>query len=162
MATIKNNHQKITPFLWFDNNAEEAVIFYTHIFNNSKIGIISRYGENAPMPLGTVMVITFTIEGQDFTALNGGPQFTFSPAVSFVINCDTQEEIDHYWNRLSAGGSTKQCGWLQDKFGVSWQVVPAILSELMKGGAAKASNVMQALWKMDKLIIADLEKAYNQ
>jgi predicted 3-demethylubiquinone-9 3-methyltransferase (glyoxalase superfamily) len=108
------------------------------------------------------MVITFTIEGQDFTALNGGPQFTFSPAISFVINCDTQNEIDHYWNKLSAGGSTRQCGWLQDKFGISWQVVPTILPELMKGGARRSSNVMQALWKMDKLIIADLEKAYNQ
>jgi len=162
MATI-TNQQKITPFLWFDTNAEEAVNFYTGIFNNAQIGMLSRYGENAPMPAGTVMVATFTIEGLKFMAINGGPQLKFSPAISFVINCDTQDEVDHYWDNLSAGGSTQQCGWLQDKFGISWQVVPTKLRQLMSSGdAKKSSNVMQALWKMNKLIIADLEAAYNQ
>src|SRR5438105_5838982 len=119
--------QKITPFLWFDNNAEEAANFYTSIFKNSKILSISRYGEAGPGPKGSVMSATFELEGQKFMALNGGPQFTFSPAISFFVNCETQPEVDELWEKLSAGGKKNRCGWLQDKFGVSWQIVPSIL-----------------------------------
>lgn len=162
MTTIKNQ-QKITPFLWFNNNAEEAANFYISIFKNAKIKQVSKYGENAPMPAGTVMIAVFEIEGQEFIALNGGPVFTLSPAISFVINCDTQEEVDHFWENLSSGGAPNQCGWVQDKFGVSWQVVPTALGKLMSSGdPARSSRVMQALWKMNKIIIADLQKAYDQ
>jgi len=115
--------QTITPFLWFDGKAEDAMNFYTSIFKNSKVGKVSRYGEAGPGPKGTVMVATFELDGQEFLALNGGPQFTFSPAISFVVNCVTQEEVDQFWDKLSAGGSTQACGWLKDKFGVSWQIV---------------------------------------
>jgi|SRR5271165_406940 len=154
--------QKITPFLWFDNQAEEAMNFYTSIFKNSKIGRVSRYGEAGPGPKGSVMVGTITLEGQEFMVLNGGPHYKFTPAISLVVNCETQEEIDHYWNALSAGGKIVQCGWLTDKFGLSWQIVPTILGELMsKGDAEKSNRMMQALLKMDKLIIADLKKAYE-
>jgi predicted 3-demethylubiquinone-9 3-methyltransferase (glyoxalase superfamily) len=162
MATIKEQSQKITPFLWFNTNAEEAVKFYISIFKNSKITQVSHYGENAPMPKGTVMVVAFEMEGQKFLALNGGPQFTFTPAISFMVNCDTQDEIDHYWDKLSSeGGATNQCGWLQDKFGLSWQIVPSNLGQLISAGgdAAKSSRVMQAVWKMTKIIIKDLENA---
>jgi predicted 3-demethylubiquinone-9 3-methyltransferase (glyoxalase superfamily) len=155
--------QKITPFLWFDNNAEEAMNFYTSIFKNSKIGQVSRYGDAGPGPKGTVMVGTFYLGDQEFMALNGGPHYKLTPAVSFVVNCETQEEIDYFWEKLSAGGAIVQCGWLTDKFGLSWQIVPTVLGELMSSGDPEKSNrVMQALLKMDKLIIADLRRAYEQ
>jgi len=155
--------QKITPFLWFNDNAEEAVKFYTSVFKDSKTGTVTYYGEGLPMPKGTVMTIGFEIEGQQFVALNGGPQFKFSPAISFVVNCKTQEEIDHYWEKLLEGGAEEQCGWLKDKFGVSWQIVPENLSELLnEKNPEKSSRVMQALLQMKKLIINDLEKAAGQ
>lgn len=154
--------QKITPFLWFDNNAEEAMNFYTSIFKNSKIGQISRYGDAGPGPKGTVMVGTFYLEGQEFMALNGGPHYKLTPALSFVVNCETQEEIDYFWEKLSAGGAIVRCGWLTDKFGLSWQIVPTVLGELMGSGDPEKSNrVMQVLMKMDKLIIAELQRAYE-
>jgi predicted 3-demethylubiquinone-9 3-methyltransferase (glyoxalase superfamily) len=158
--------QKITPFLWFDSQAEEAARFYTGIFKNSKIGKISRYGEAGRevhgRPPGSVMVVEFELEGQKFSALNGGPVFNFTEAISFAISCDTQEEVDHYWDKLTAGGDPRaqQCGWLKDKYGVSWQVVPAVLAELMSNlDPAKAGRVMQALRKMKKLDIAELKRA---
>src|ERR1700730_2337761 len=124
--------QKITPCLWFNNNAEEAVKFYTSIFKNSKIGAIARYGEAGPGPKGTVMVATFQLDGQEFLALNGGPQFTFSPAISFLVNCEAQEEVDELWEKLSEGGEKQRCGWLKDKYGVSWQIVPTALGKMMQ------------------------------
>jgi predicted 3-demethylubiquinone-9 3-methyltransferase (glyoxalase superfamily) len=158
--------QKITPFLWFNSQAEEAARFYTGIFKNSKIGKISRYGEAGRevhgRPPGSVMVVEFELEGQKFSALNGGPVFNFTEAISFAISCDTQEEVDHYWDKLTAGGDPRaqQCGWLKDKYGVSWQVVPAVLAELMSNlDPAKAGRVMQALRKMKKLDIAELKRA---
>lgn len=160
--------QKITPFLWFNDNAEEAVNFYTSIFKNSKIGSISRYDEEAAKasgrPKGSVMVASFQIEGQEFIALNGGPTFTFTEAVSFVVNCETQEEVDYYWEKLASGGGQESvCGWLKDKYGLSWQVVPTILSKLLQDkDAQKSQRVMHAMLKMKKIIIADLQNAYNQ
>ena len=162
--------QKITPFLWFDNQAEEAVNFYTSIFSagpngkNSKIGNIARYGDAGPGPKGTVMTASFQIEGQEFIALNGGPHFKFTEAISFVVSCETQEEVDRYWKKLiSGGGQESQCGWLKDKFGLSWQIVPTILSKLLADkDAKKAQRVMQAMLLMKKIIIADLKKAYDQ
>lgn len=153
--------QKITPFLWFNDNAEEAINLYTSIFKNSKTLSIARYGEAGPGPKGTVMTASFELEGQEFVALNGGPIFKFTEAVSFVVNCETQEEIDNYWNKLTAdGGQESQCGWLKDKFGLSWQIVPCVLSKLLTDkDAKKAQRVMQAMLKMKKIIIADLEKA---
>ncbi len=128
--------QKIIPFLWFDDKAEEAVKFYTSVFKNSKIGNVTRYGdagaEVSGRPKGTVMTVTFELEGEEFIALNGGPHFTFSPAISFVVNCETQEEVDELWEKLSEGGEKEQCGWLKDKYGVSWQIVPAALGEMMQ------------------------------
>jgi predicted 3-demethylubiquinone-9 3-methyltransferase (glyoxalase superfamily) len=151
--------QKITPFLWFDNNAEEAAQFYTSIFKNSKILNVSRYGDAGPGPKGSAMVVTFQLEGQHFTALNGGPQFKFSEAFSFVVNCETQKEIDEYWTKLtSGGGKESECGWLKDKFGFSWQIVPTALSKLMSD-PKKANRVMEALLQMKKLDIAKLEEA---
>ena len=151
--------QKITPFLWFDNNAEEAAQFYTSVFKNSKILNVSRYGDAGPGPKGSVMVVNFQLEGQQFTALNGGPLFKFSEAFSFVVNCETQKEIDEYWNKLtSGGGKESECGWLKDKFGFSWQIVPTALGKLM-GDPQKANRVMQALLQMKKLDIATLEDA---
>lgn len=123
--------QKITPFLWFDDKAEEAVNFYTSIFKNSKIVNITRYGEVGPGPKGTVMIGTFQLDGQEFIALNGGPHFTFSEAISFLVNCETQEEVDELWEKLSEGGEKVECGWLKDKYGVSWQIVPTVLGEMM-------------------------------
>jgi len=152
--------QKITPFLWFDNNAEEAANFYVSIFKNSKVLNIARYGDAGPGPKGTVLTVNFEIDGQKFIALNGGPQFKFTEAVSFVVNCETQEEIDYFWEKLSAGGEKSQCGWLKDKYGLSWQVVPAILGELMGGNDAERSNrVMQAILQMQKLEIEPLKRA---
>ena len=155
--------QKITPFLWFDNQAEEAVKFYTSIFKNSKVLSPSRYGEAGPGPKGSVMVAPFELAGQEFLALNGGPQFKFTEAISFVVNCETQEEVDEFWERLSEGGQKIQCGWLKDKYGVSWQIVPTVLAELMQSGdAARSQRVMQALLQMTKIDIEGLKKAYEQ
>jgi len=154
--------QKLSTCLWFNTEAEEAMNFYTSIFKNSKKGKISHYGEGAPMPKGTVMVATFEILGHEFLALNGGPQFKFNEAISLVVNCDTQKEVDEYWEKLSEGGRDIQCGWLKDKYGVSWQVVPTILAELMSDkDAAKTQRVMQALMKMTKLDIQKLKQAYE-
>jgi predicted 3-demethylubiquinone-9 3-methyltransferase (glyoxalase superfamily) len=154
--------QKITPFLWFDNNAEQAVNFYTSIFKNSKIGTIARYGDAGPGPKGTVMTASFQIEGQDFVALNGGPVYKLTPAISFVVNCQNQDEVDWYWDKLSEGGEKVQCGWLTDKFGVSWQIVPTILTQLLQDkDPARSKRVMEAMLKMVKLDIAELKKAYD-
>lgn len=156
--------QKITPFLWFDHQAEEAVNFYTRIFSNSKIMDIARYGEAGPGPAGSVMTVSFQIEGQQFVALNGGPVFNFTPAISFVVDCKTQEEVDRLWERLSAGGGeTGQCGWLTDRYGISWQVVPTRLAELASDpDPAKANRVMQAMLTMTRIDIAALEAAYAE
>ena len=155
--------QQITPFLWFDNNAEEAVNFYTSIFKNSSIGKIARYsGEGAKVSgqaEGSVMTVPFKLNGQDFTAINGGPVFKFTEAISFVVNCENQEEVDHFWSKLTEGGQEVQCGWLKDKYGLSWQVVPKQLGELMNG--PKAGKVMGAILKMKKIIIKDLKEAAN-
>lgn len=156
--------QKITPFLWFDDQAEEAVKFYTSVFQRSKIGDVMRYGESGPGPKGAVMSVTFVLDGQEFIALNGGPnpQFTFSPAISFFIKCATQDEIDTLWDKLAEGGETLQCGWLRDKFGISWQVVPIALGEMLRDkDAAKAARVMRAMMQMCKLDIETLQKAYD-
>lgn len=159
--------QRITPFLWFDNQAEEAVNFYTSGFKNSKIRTIARYtGEGAKasgQPEGTVMTVAFTLDGQDFTAINGGPVFKFTEAISFVINCENQEEVDHFWNKLTEGGQEVQCGWLKDKYGLSWQVVPRQLIELMSGpDKGQAGRVMGAMLKMKKIDIKELEDAASQ
>jgi len=155
--------QKITPFLWFDGKAEEAMNFYTSIFRNAKVGNITRYGDAGPGPKGSVMSATFELEGQEFFALNGGPQFKFTPAISFFVSCKTQEEVDRYWEALSAGGEKSQCGWLTDKFGLSWQIVPSVLGEMLSDkDAAKANRVMQAMLQMTKLDINGLKQAYDQ
>ena len=155
--------QKITPFLWFDNQAEEAMNFYVSVFNNSKVLSVNRYGEGAPAPKGTVMTANFQLEGQAFTALNGGPMFKFTPAISFVVHCETQAEVDEYWAKLSAGGKENQCAWLDDKFGVSWQIVPNALIELLSGpDPVKAGRVMQAMMQMTKIDISALQRAYEQ
>ncbi|HEY5747935.1 MAG TPA: VOC family protein [Chryseolinea sp.] len=155
--------QKITPFLWFDGNAEEAVTFYTSILKNSRIVNMSRYGEGAPAPKGTVISATFILEGQEFMALNGGPMFTFSPAISFFVKCETQEEIDTLWEKLSAGGKKERCGWLKDKFGVSWQIIPPVLGEMLQDkDPQRAQRVMQAMMQMDKIDIKKLKQAYDQ
>ncbi len=155
--------QKITPFLWFDGKAEEAMNFYVSIFKNSKVGQVTRYGDAGPGPKGAVMSATFELDGQQFYALNGGPQFTFSPAISFFVNCETQEEVDEMWEKLSQGGGTHQCGWLHDKFGVTWQIVPSVLGKLMHGSDAKKSAAaMRAMLQMDKLDIRRLQEAYDQ
>ncbi len=160
MATVT---QKITPFLWFDNNAEEAVNFYVSVFKNSKVGETARYGDSGPGPKGSVMTMAFELEGQKFTALNGGPHFKFTEAISFVVNCETQEEIDYFWERLSSnGGQEVQCGWLKDKYGLSWQIVPTILPELISGDPQKSNRVMQALMQMKKLDIAELQRAADE
>ena len=161
--SISKRSQKITPFLWFDNNAEEAMNFYTSIFKNSKIGGVTRYGEAGPGPKGTVMTGTFFLEGQEFIVLNGGPLFKFTEAVSFVVDCQTQEEVDKFWDKLSEGGEKSRCGWLKDKFGLSWQVVPSILSQLLGDkDPEKSKRVMNAMMKMDKIVIKDLQNAYDQ
>lgn len=154
--------EKITPFLWFNDQAEEAVQFYTSIFINSSVGRMVHYGKNAPMPEGSVMTIEFFLNGQKFTALNGGPVFSFTPAVSFVVNCADQEEIDQLWKRLSENGTIMQCGWVTDKYGVSWQIVPAVLPSLLdESDPVRYNRVIAALMKMEKLEIAPLEHAYK-
>jgi predicted 3-demethylubiquinone-9 3-methyltransferase (glyoxalase superfamily) len=166
MPTIK---QKITPFLWFDSQAEEAVAFYTSIFRNSRVLKVTHYEKQgsqvAGRPEGSVMTIVFELEGQEFVALNGGPVFRFSEAVSFVVTCQSQEEIDHYWNNLAAGGdrNSQQCGWLKDRFGLSWQIVPAILDELLSDpDPAKAGGAMAAMLKMKKIEIDVLRQAAEE
>jgi predicted 3-demethylubiquinone-9 3-methyltransferase (glyoxalase superfamily) len=152
--------QKITPFLWFNGQAEEAANLYTSLFKNSKIGNIARYGEAGPGPKGSVMSVTFQLDGQEFIALNGGPQFTFSPAVSFLVSCETQEEVDRLWEKLSEGGRTNRCGWLQDKFGLSWQIVPSVLGKMLHDqDPEKSKRVMSAMLQMEKIDIAGLERA---
>ena len=153
--------QKISPFLWFENQAEEAAKFYTAIFPNSKIRSVTRYGDAGPGPKGSAMSVTFDLEGQEFLALNGGPMFRFSPAISFFVKCATQAEVDHYWSRLLEGGTPQQCGWLQDKYGLSWQIVPNVLGELLQDkDPAKSKRVMEAMMKMVKLDIAGLTAAH--
>jgi predicted 3-demethylubiquinone-9 3-methyltransferase (glyoxalase superfamily) len=155
--------KKITPFLWFDGKAEEAMNFYVSIFKNSKIGSVTRYGETGPGSKGTVMSATFQLDGQDFFALNGGPHFTFSPAVSFFVNCETQQEVDELWEKLSEGGERQRCGWLKDKYGLSWQIIPSALSEMLHDkDAAKSGRVMKAMLQMDKIDIKGLKQAYDQ
>jgi predicted 3-demethylubiquinone-9 3-methyltransferase (glyoxalase superfamily) len=150
--------KKITPFLWFDGKAEQAMNFYISIFKNSSIVSISRAGES-----GTVMGGTFILDGQEFFALNGGPQFTFTPAISFFVNCETQQEVDDLWEKLSAGGEKGRCGWLKDKFGLSWQIIPSVLGQLMHDkDPEKAKRVRQAMMQMNKLNIQALQQAYNQ
>ena len=154
--------QKITPFLWFDHQAEEAMNFYTSIFKNSKIGNVSRYGEAGPGQKGTVMVASFELEGQKFIAMNAGPKFKFTEAISFAVDCSTQEEVDYFWEKLSAGGDESMCGWLKDKFGLSWQVIPKTLGQLMSDpDPEKSKRVMMAMLKMRKIIIRDLQNAYD-
>lgn len=154
--------QKITPFLWFDANAEEAVGFYTSIFRDSKVLDTARYGDAGPGPKGSVMTIRFVLNGQEFIALNGGPHFKFNEAISFVVNCETQQEVDDYWAKLTAGGKEVQCGWLTDKYGLSWQITPTILGRLVADKDPEKSNrVMQAMLKMIKIDIEDLKRAYN-
>lgn len=159
--------QKITPCLWFDHQAEEAVNFYVSIFKNTRIGNITHYGEEGAKvsgrPKGSVMTITFQLDGQEFMALNGGPHFTFTEAVSFIINCESQEEIDELWEKLSEGGEKGQCGWLKDKYGLSWQIVPTVLSEMMQShDYKKTERVMSALLHMKKLDIKRVQEAYEQ
>ena len=155
--------QKITPFLWYDGQAEEAVNFYVSIFKNSKVVSMARYGDAGPGPKGTVLMGTFQLEGQEFHALNGGPMFKFTEAISLFVNCETQEEVDNLWEKLSAGGRKDRCAWLTDKFGVSWQIVPTILSKLLGDkDPEKAKRVMQAMLQMDKIDINRLKQAYEQ
>src|SRR5438093_12959307 len=160
--------QKITPCLWFDNQAEEAARFYVSIFENSSIGAITRYGKEGfeihGRPAGSVMTVTFRLNGEEFTGLNGGRQFKFSEAVSFVVRCRSQAEIDHYWEKLSQGGdeAARQCGWLKDKYGLSWQIVPVALFDMLQDrDLAKSDRVMKALLKMKKLDLAALQRAYD-
>ncbi len=155
--------QKITPFLWFDGKAEEAMNFYTSIFKNSKIGRITRYGDAGPGPKGAVMSATFQLDGQEFMALNGGPQFKFTEAISFFVNCETQEEVDELWEKLSEGGQKSRCGWLKDKYGLSWQIIPSALGEMLGDkDPEKSRRVMKAMLQMDKIDIKGLEQAYKQ
>jgi len=152
--------QKITPFLWFDRQAEEAANYYVSIFKNSKITAISRYGDAGPGPKGSVMVVSFELDGQQFCALNGGPVFTFTPAISFFVNCETQAEVDDLWERLSAGGRKDRCGWLTDKYGVSWQIIPQVLMKLIDDpDPAKSQRVVKAMLQMDKIDIQHLQQA---
>jgi predicted 3-demethylubiquinone-9 3-methyltransferase (glyoxalase superfamily) len=154
---------RITPFLWFDGQAEEAAKFYTSIFKNSKVGSVTRYGDAGPGPKGTVMTIAFRLDGQEFIALNGGPEFAFTEAVSFVVNCETQDEIDYFWEKLSDGGRQIQCGWLKDKYGLSWQIFPTRLSTMLQDRDPETTNrVMQAVLQMVKPDITRLEQAYGR
>jgi predicted 3-demethylubiquinone-9 3-methyltransferase (glyoxalase superfamily) len=154
--------QKITPFLWFDNQAEEAMNFYVSIFKNSKVLSVTRYGEAGPGPKGTVMSATFELDGQTFYALNGGPLYSFTPAISLFVNCETQQEVDDLWAKLSAGGREDRCGWLQDKYGLSWQIIPKVLSEMLGDkDPEKAARVMRAMLQMAKIEIEGLKRAYE-
>ena len=153
---------KITPFLWFNDNAEEAINFYVSVFKNSKVGHVTRYGEAGPGPKGSVMSATFELDGQEFFALNGGPTFSFTPVISFFINCESQEEVDELWDKLTEGGRKDRCGWLQDRFGLSWQVVPSALGRMLGDkDRKKAGSVMKAMMQMDKIDIAGLKMAYD-
>jgi predicted 3-demethylubiquinone-9 3-methyltransferase (glyoxalase superfamily) len=155
--------QKITPFLWFDGKAEEAANFYVSIFKSSKIVSVTRYGEAGPGSKGTAMSVIFQLEGQEFFALNGGPQFTFSPAISFFVSCETQQEVDELWEKLSQGGEKNRCGWLKDKYGLSWQIIPTVLGEMLRDkDAGKSTKVMQAMLQMDKIDIKGLKQAYDR
>ena len=155
--------QKISPFLWFDGNAEEAVNFYVSIFKDSKVLNISRYGEAGPGPKGSVMSATFQLHGQEFIALNGGPHFKFTPAISFFVHCQTQAEVDELWEKLSAGGRKDRCGWLTDKYGLSWQIVPDVLGKMLNDpDKEKSKRVMTAMLQMDKIEIKKLEQAYQR
>ena len=155
--------QKITPFLWFDGNAEDAMNFYVSVFKKSKVVSVRRYGKAGPGKEGSVMTGTFQIEGQEFFVLNGGPQYKFTPAISLFVNCETQQEVDELWDKLSAGGRKDRCGWLQDKFGLSWQVIPTDLGKLLGDkDPKKASSVMQAMLQMDKIDIKKLKQAYDK
>jgi predicted 3-demethylubiquinone-9 3-methyltransferase (glyoxalase superfamily) len=154
--------QKVTPFLWFDSQAEEAANLYVSLFPDSKLTNVSRYGDGMPLPKGTVMSVTFQLAGQGFTALNGGPAFKFTEAISFLVNCETQEEIDHLWSKLTEGGEPGQCGWLKDRFGLSWQIVPNVLGDLIGDpDPEKAGRATQAMLKMGKLDIAELKRAHT-
>jgi predicted 3-demethylubiquinone-9 3-methyltransferase (glyoxalase superfamily) len=155
--------QKITPFLWFDGKAEEAANFYVSVFKNSKIGNVTRCGEGGPGPKGSVMSVTFQLDGQDFYALNGGPLFSFTPAISFFVNCETQQEVDELWEKLSEGGKKERCGWLKDRYGLSWQIIPSVLGKLLGDkNAGRAKSVMQAMLQMDKIDIEGLQQAYDR
>lgn len=155
--------QKITPFLWFDKEAEEAVNFYVSIFKNSRVGRIARYGDAGPGPKGTVMTVEFQLAGQDFIALNGGPEYTFTPAISFAVSCETQQEVDELWEKLNAGGEEVACGWLKDRYGVSWQIVPTVLIELLQDeNPEKARRVTEAMFQMKKIDIKALQEAYRE
>jgi predicted 3-demethylubiquinone-9 3-methyltransferase (glyoxalase superfamily) len=155
--------QKITPFLWFDNNAEEAINFYVSIFKNSKILKVARYGDAGPGPKGSIMVATFQLEGQEFQALNGGPQYKFTPAISLFVSCESQQEVDELWRKLLEGGREDQCGWLQDKFGLSWQIIPSILPKLLGDkDPRKSASVMRAMLQMKKIDSKKLQQAYDQ
>jgi predicted 3-demethylubiquinone-9 3-methyltransferase (glyoxalase superfamily) len=163
---MRKTKQRITPFLWFDGQAEEAANFYVSIFKNSRIGSVARYEEEGAKasgrPRGSVMTVALELDGQEFVALNGGPLFKFTEAISFVVNCETQEEVDHFWEKLSAGGQEVQCGWLKDRFGVSWQIVPTVLGEMLQDkDREKAKRVMAAMLKMKKLNVETLKKAYE-
>src|SRR5271157_6280798 len=154
--------RKITPFLWFDNQAEEAMNFYVSIFKNSKTGTVTRFGEGGPGPKGTVMTATFQLEGQEFMALNGGPHFKFTEAISLFVNCETQEEVDELWEKLAAGGTKSRCGWLKDKFGLSWQIIPSALGKMLQDpDPEKSKRVMQAMLQMNKIDIGLLKQAYD-
>jgi predicted 3-demethylubiquinone-9 3-methyltransferase (glyoxalase superfamily) len=155
--------QKITTFLWFDDKAEEAMNFYVSIFKNSKVLSVRRYGDAGPGPKGTVMTATFQLDGQNFMALNGGPLFTFSPAISLYVNCETQDEVDDLWDKLSDGGKKERCGWLKDKFGLSWQIIPSALGEMLGDkDPERAKRVMQAMLQMDKIDINVLKRGCDQ
>jgi predicted 3-demethylubiquinone-9 3-methyltransferase (glyoxalase superfamily) len=155
--------QKITPFLWFDGNAEEAMNLYVSVFKNSKVVSVTRYGEAGPGPTGTVMSATFQLEGQQFYALNGGPQYKFTPAISLFVSCETQKEVDQLWDKLSAGGHKDRCGWLQDKYGLSWQIIPSMLGKMLADkNPRKSQSVMKAMLQMDKIDIAKLKQAYEK
>jgi predicted 3-demethylubiquinone-9 3-methyltransferase (glyoxalase superfamily) len=160
-ATGEDTMPKITPFLWFDGTAEQAMNFYLSIFKNSKAGRIRRYGDKGPGPKGAVMSVEFELEGQRFIGLNGGPHYKFSPAISFFVDCTTQAEVDELWDKLSEGGQPNRCGWLTDKFGVTWQIIPTVLGELLQDqDREKSGRVMQAMLQMQKIDIAALQRAY--
>jgi len=155
--------QKITPFLWFDGKAEEAMNFYVSIFKDSRVVRVTRCGDAGPGPKGTVMSATFQLDGQEFFALNGGPQFTFSPAISFFVNCETQQEVDDLWEKLSEGGTKERCGWLKDKYGLSWQIIPSALGKMLHDkDAGNSKKVWEAMLQMDKIDIKTLKQAYEQ